>query len=162
MNILDIVKYILNLGDMDKALDRIRSFNRFYTSQLGVLNKHILESKFSISEARVLYELNNIEQCTARKIMASMEIDEGYLSRIIERFIATGLAVKEQSSTDRRAKILKPTVKGVAEFRKINLASSRSIRNMIRKVSEKDLQMMLLMMESIQNILTNAHEADTQ
>jgi DNA-binding MarR family transcriptional regulator len=142
---------------MDKAVDRIRSFNRFYTSQLGVLNKHILQSKFSLSEARVLYEINTTENCTARKIMSLMEIDEGYLSRIIDRFISSGFVTKEPSAIDRRSNLLKATTKGAAEFKTINRASAKAVRGMIRKISDSDMQMMLLMMDGIQNILTKTN-----
>jgi DNA-binding MarR family transcriptional regulator len=143
---------------MDKAIDRIRSFNRFYTSMIGILDKHILESNFSLSEARVLYELSTMQDCSARKIMHRLNIDEGYLSRIIERFITLGLVQKIQSLTDKRSYLLTLTSKGKAQFQKLNIASSRAIGKMVRNISAKDMQMLLLMMDGIQNILTKSYE----
>jgi DNA-binding MarR family transcriptional regulator len=147
---------------VDKPVDRIRAFNRFYTSQLGVVNKHILQSEFSLSEARILYEINTMTECSARKIMKVMDIDEGYLSRIIESFIGKGLVAKRQSDRDKRLNLITPTSKGVTAFRKINLASSKAIRAMIKDISDKDLQLMLLMMEGIQNIITKTHGSNTR
>jgi DNA-binding MarR family transcriptional regulator len=143
---------------MDKAIDRIRSFNRFYTNMLGILDKHILQSNFSLSEARVLYELNVIEDCTARKIMQKLNIDEGYLSRIIERFIKLGLVQKVKSEADKRSNLLHLTAKGKSQFQKLNMGSSRAIAKMMTNISDKDVQLMLLMMEGIQNILTKSYE----
>jgi DNA-binding MarR family transcriptional regulator len=143
---------------MDKAIDRIRRFNRFYTNMLGILDKHILESNFSLSEARVLFEINAMERCTARKIMHNLSIDEGYLSRIIERFIDLGLVQKLRSEHDKRAFMIHLTPKGKTQFQKINVASSRAIGKLIKNISSKDVQMMLLMMDGIENILTNTHE----
>jgi DNA-binding MarR family transcriptional regulator len=144
---------------MDKAIARIRAFNRFYTSTIGVLDKHILESNFSLSEARVLYELSQMEDCTARKIMHWLKMDEGYLSRIIERFIQLGLVQKTRSDKDKRAYHLALTAKGKTQFQKINTASARAVRDMIKSIPEKEVELMLMMMESIQNILTKSHEA---
>jgi DNA-binding MarR family transcriptional regulator len=146
---------------VDKAIDRIRAFNRFYTSMIGVLDKHILDSDFSLSEARVLYELNNSDGCTARQIMQRLMIDEGYLSRIIEGFIKHGLVRKMRSEKDKRAHILSVTPKGKSQFQKINLASSKAVKSMVKNIPEKDLQMMLLMMEGIQNILTKSSDANS-
>ena len=144
---------------MDKAIARIRAFNRFYTSTIGVLDKHILESNFSLSEARVLYELAQTDDCTARKIMHHLKMDEGYLSRIIERFIQQGLVQKTRSEKDKRAYYLALTGKGKTQFQKINVASARAVRNMIKSIPQNEVELMLMMMESIQNILTKSHAA---
>jgi DNA-binding MarR family transcriptional regulator len=141
---------------MDKAVEHIRQFNRFYTSMIGVLDKHILESDFSLSEARVLFEINDMERCTARGIMSKTSIDEGYLSRMIDRFIKLGMVEKVKLENDKRTSVLHLTVRGKSQFQKLNGASSKAVRKMISEVSAKDLQMMLLMMDGIQNILTKS------
>jgi DNA-binding MarR family transcriptional regulator len=139
---------------MDKPVDRIRSFNQFYTNKLGVLNKHILDSHFSLSEVRVLYELSTNPDCSARTIMQILNVDEGYLSRIIDRLTKSGLVERQRSDSDKRKSMLKLTTKGQSTFRKLNQASSKAIEQMISGISKKELEMMLLMMEGIQNILT--------
>ena len=81
-----------------KLIDRIRSFNRFYTSIIGLLDQHFLDSPFSLTEGRVLYEICNIEECSAKKIRERILIDEGYLSRILDSFVKRGLVKKILSS----------------------------------------------------------------
>jgi DNA-binding MarR family transcriptional regulator len=63
-----------------ELIDRIRSFNRFYTNIIGLLDQHFLDSPFSLTEGRVLYEICNTEDCSAKKIRENIVIDEGYLS----------------------------------------------------------------------------------
>jgi DNA-binding MarR family transcriptional regulator len=139
-----------------KAVDRIRNFTRFYTNAMGVLDKHILDSPFSLSQARVLYELNNTENCTARGIMQSLKIDEGYLSRILDTFIQQGLIKKTPSETDKRSKVLTVTSKGRAAFQKINHASAQDVQKIIHKLSEKEIDDLVTSMQTIQKILSQS------
>jgi DNA-binding MarR family transcriptional regulator len=141
-----------------KAVDRIRNFNRFYTNLIGVLDRTILESPFSLSEARVLYELNHVDACTARDIMRRLTMDEGYLSRILDRFIREGLIKKIRSDSDGRAFLLSVTTKGRSQFVKINTASAEGIQKIISHLSEKQLEDLLLMMDQVQKLLTHPNE----
>lgn len=144
---------------VDKPIDRIKNFNSFYISFVSTLNKHILESNFSLSETRVLFELYHRPDITARKIMRTLHIDEGYLSRMIEGFIKQDLAVKVKSDSDKRSFTLVLTPKGKAQCQKMNQASSKAVGKMIKNIPAKDLQLLLLMMEGIQNILTKSNES---
>jgi hypothetical protein len=65
-------------------IEKIRSFNRFFTNIIGLLNRHFLDGPFSLTEGRVLYEIYHTGDCSAKKIRANIVIDEGYLSRIID------------------------------------------------------------------------------
>jgi DNA-binding MarR family transcriptional regulator len=141
-----------------KAVDRIRNFNRFYTNLIGVLDRTILESPFSLSEARVLYELNHVDACTARDIMRRLTMDEGYLSRILDRFIREGLIKKIRSDSDGRAFLLSVTTKGRSHFLKINTASAEGIQKIISHLSEKQLEDLIFMMDQVQRLLTYPNE----
>ena len=92
----------------------IRKFNRFYTNVLGLLEQYLLDSEFSLSEARVLYELNNIENCTSKKLIEALRMDSGYLSRMMKRFEAFNLTYKVRSAEDGRLYFLYLTDKGRA------------------------------------------------
>ncbi|WP_431215832.1 hypothetical protein ACQ86N_14930 [Puia sp. P3] len=69
-----------------KTISRIRAFNRYYTNIIGLLDRHILNSSYSLPEARILYELNHREGIQASGIIESLGIDKGYLSRILDEF----------------------------------------------------------------------------
>src|SRR5215216_2203012 len=99
-----------------EQIERIRSFNRFYTDIIGLLDQHLLDSSFSLTEGRVLYEISHTENCSAKKIREKISVDEGYLSRILDTFRKKGLITKAPSPEDRRLHIIKLTEKGRKQF----------------------------------------------
>src|SRR3990172_3539319 len=101
-------------------IDRIRGFNRFYTNIIGLLDQHFLDSPFSLTEGRVLYEICKTADCSAKKIRAHIAIDEGYLSRILDSFVKRGLIQKTPSPKHGRLRIIVPTEKGKVEFSNLN------------------------------------------
>src|SRR3979490_2865654 len=80
----------------------VRAFNRFYTRKLGVLDQQLLKTPFSVSEARVLYELATSENPAAKEIGIELGLDPGYLSRIIQNFDENGLVTRKPLLSDRR------------------------------------------------------------
>src|SRR5690349_1814316 len=141
-----------------ETIDKIRSFNRFYTNIIGLLDQHFLDSPFSLTEGRVLYEICNIDECTAKKIRANIVIDEGYLSRILDSFSRRGLIKKSRSSEDRRSRIIVPTEKGKNEFANINDNSNVLISQLIEKLSGQEQEELLNNMEGIRTLLENSDE----
>ena len=136
-----------------ELIEQIRRFNRFYTNVIGLLDQHFLGSPFSLTEGRVLYEIYNTEDCSAKKIRESIVIDEGYLSRILDNFVKGGLIKKTPSSTDGRLRIIVPTEKGEREFSKLNDNSNTLISQMIEKLSEKEREDLLNKMDGIHSLL---------
>ena len=139
-------------------IDRIRSFNRFYTNIIGLLEQHFLYSPFSLTEGRVLYEICNTEECSAKKIRENILIDEGYLSRILDSFVKRGLIVKTPSPTDRRLRIIAPTEQGKSAFGILNDNSNQLISSMIEKLSEEEREDLLSKMEGIRALLEKSNE----
>ncbi|MCI0554114.1 MAG: MarR family winged helix-turn-helix transcriptional regulator [Anaerolineae bacterium] len=137
-----------------ELIDRIRSFNRFYTNIIGLLDQHFLDSPFSLTEGRVLYEICNTEECSAKKIRESIVIDEGYLSRILDSFAKRGLIRKTPSSTDGRLRIIVPTEKGKREFSNLNNNSNKMISQMIEKLPEHERAALVEMMDRIRELLS--------
>lgn|SRR5215217_350230 len=134
-------------------INQIRSFNRFYTNIIGLLDQHFLDSPFSLTEGRVLYEICNTEDCSAKKIRESLIIDEGYLSRILDSFVKRGLIKKTSSSKDGRLRIIVPTENGKREFAKLNANSNLLISQMIEKLSKEEQAELLNKMEGIRILL---------
>jgi DNA-binding MarR family transcriptional regulator len=136
-----------------ELIDRIRSFNRFYTNIIGLLDQHFLASPFSLTEGRVLYEICNTEECSAKKIRKNIVIDEGYLSRILDSFAKRGLIRKTPSPMDGRLRIILPTEKGKREFADLNDSSNKLISQMIEKLSKEEREDLLNKMEGIRALL---------
>ena len=137
-------------------IDQIRGFNRFYTNVIGLLDQHFLDSPFSLTEGRVLYEICNADECSAKKIRESIVIDEGYLSRILDSFAKRGLIKKTPSAKDGRLRMIVPTEKGKREFAKINDNSNILISQLIEKLSEEEREDLLNQMEGIRALLESA------
>ena len=136
-------------------VDRIRSFNRFYTNIIGLLDQHFLDSPFSLTEGRVLYEICSTDGCSAKKIRESIVIDEGYLSRILDNFVNRGLIEKTRSQTDGRLWMILPTETGKREFASLNDNSNRLIAQMIKKLSPQECTELIQKMERIRELLSN-------
>ena len=139
-----------------ELIDQIRSFNRFYTNVIGLLDQHFLDSPFSLTEGRVLYEICNTEECSAKKIRENIVIDEGYLSRILDNFSKRGLIKKTHSPTDGRLRIIVPTEKGKSEFANLNDNSNSLISQLVKKLSEEERADLLNKMEGIRILLEKA------
>ncbi len=99
---------------LEQRIDAVRRFNRFYTRRIGALQDGYLHSDFSLAEVRVLYELAHRERCTARELGQALDIDPGYLSRIVHGFIRRGLLDRTTADHDGRARWLRLTVAGRA------------------------------------------------
>ncbi|MCI0708033.1 MAG: MarR family winged helix-turn-helix transcriptional regulator [Ignavibacteriae bacterium] len=135
-------------------INAIRKFNRFYTNVIGLVNDHILHSPYSLAEVRVLYEVKHTRNCTARQIMRAVTIDEGYLSRILNRFVQRGFVKRTKSRRDRREYFLTLTKSGEAKFARLNDASSKSVQAMVKHLSPLELRQLLTKMDGIQHILS--------
>ena len=85
-----------------RKIAAVRAFNRFYTRKLGVLDQQLLNSPFSLSEARVLYELAHRDDLAAKEIGIELGLDPGYLSRIVQNFDEDGLITRKPLPSDRR------------------------------------------------------------
>jgi DNA-binding MarR family transcriptional regulator len=139
-----------------ELVNLIRSFNRFYTNIIGLLDQHFLNSPFSLTEGRVLYEICNTEECSAKKIRENLVIDEGYLSRILDSFSKRGLIKKTPSARDGRLRIIVPTDKGKKEFSTLNENSNVLISQLIENLSEDERAELLNKMEGIRSLLEKA------
>lgn len=139
-----------------ELIDRIRGFNRFYTNIIGLLDQHFLDSPFSLTEGRVLYEICNTEDCSAKKIRENIVIDEGYLSRILDNFVQRGVIKKTRSRKDGRLWMILPTEKGKGEFASLNENSNQLISKLIAKLSEEEQALLLEKMEDIRALLEKA------
>lgn len=140
----------------------IRSFNRFYTNILGLIDQHILKSEFSLSEVRVLHEIEKTENCTSKMLSDTLYMDMGYLSRIIRKFEKCGFIRKEQSAIDGRAYNLYITDTGRERMTQLNNASSRQIAHLLKPLPEIDCGFLAAHMTAIETLLTEGRNVNPQ
>jgi DNA-binding MarR family transcriptional regulator/predicted GNAT family acetyltransferase len=113
--------------DHSDRVAAVRRFNRFYTRRIGALREGLSQSRFSLTEARVLYELAHHTNPTATEIGATLELDAGYLSRILQRFERDGLLCRTQLDTDRRQNSLTLTEAGRAAYAPLDNAARAEV-----------------------------------
>ena len=143
-------------GDVTRPaghVDAVRRFNRFYTRRIGVLSEGLLDSPFSLAEARVLYELAHRERPTAGEIGEVLGLDAGYLSRILRRFADQKLIRRETSASDGRQRHVSLTKKGRATQAKLDLRSSNEIDSMLRALPTTERERLTEAMKSISEVL---------
>ena len=141
-----------------KEIRKIRAFNRYYTNIIGVVDRHILSSKYSLTEVRILYEIYNNSGFNVRKIKNILQIDEGYLSRTIDKLINQGLVKKKQSLEDRRVYNLSLSKSGERVFLKLNQKSEESVAKMIGHLTPDEVIKLVSSMEEIKEFLTKKSE----
>lgn len=138
---------------MKNSVHKIRAFNRFYTMVLGLLNKHLLDSRFTLPEVRVMYEIYHQKKITSKEITELLQMDKGYLSRMLLSFDNKGLIVKKANKIDSRAQEISLSAKGEKEFLAINLASENQIAALLSGLSSHEIDKLTGHMDEIQKIL---------
>jgi DNA-binding MarR family transcriptional regulator/N-acetylglutamate synthase-like GNAT family acetyltransferase len=136
-----------------RRIATVRRFNRFYTRQIGVLQEHLLASPFSLTEARVLYELAHHDDTTARTLGADLQLDAGYLSRILDAFRKRGLIERAPSATDARQRLLRLTARGRRAFGEIDGTATREVHALIARLPEEAQARLIESMHTIETIL---------
>lgn len=145
-----------NTGDTIAAM---RRFNRFYTQQLGILQEAWLDSPFSLTEARVLYELTQREAMTATEIGSELGIDAGYLSRMMRDFDDKGLIARRPSPQDGRQTLVSLTAKGRRAFAPLEERSKAQVGRSIAELSNTDQRRLVAAMGTIRNLLERGSPA---
>jgi DNA-binding MarR family transcriptional regulator/GNAT superfamily N-acetyltransferase len=137
----------------DGQIAAVRAFNRFYTRKLGVLDQQLLKSPYSLSEARVLYELAYREDLSAKEIASELGLDAGYLSRIVQNFEENGLLTREPLPSDRRQYRLSLTAKGRQAFAKLERSSQEDVGAMLAALPASGSQKLIGAMAVIERLL---------
>lgn len=139
--------------------ERIRSFNRFYTRQIGVLDRRYLDSPFSLAEVRVLYEIAHRRNATATEIGRDLGLDAGYLSRILARFERDGFLARKGSSVDGRQSYLSLTREGRKAFLPLERSANQGIAQMVKSLTEPQRARLTGAMSAIEELLRRTVEA---
>lgn len=131
----------------------IRAFNRYYTNVIGLLDKMYLETGYSLTEARVLYDIYCLGEINASQIIDKLKIDKSYLSRVLKNLEKDRLISKTKSAKDPRASIISLTEKGLSEVHLLNMATDKQIEDSMNDISAKNLTKLVAHMNAIMQIL---------
>ncbi|MFX1586371.1 MAG: GNAT family N-acetyltransferase [Promethearchaeota archaeon] len=141
-----------------EIIGKIRSFNRFYTNLLGLLDKTLLKSDYSLTEVRIMFELNRLSISTASELVKLLNLDPAYLSRILNSFEKNNIVRKERSNTDKRKQLLSLTTRGNEIITELQEKASEQIKNLLVKVTDEDQNKLVIAMRNIERILHDAKE----
>jgi DNA-binding MarR family transcriptional regulator/N-acetylglutamate synthase-like GNAT family acetyltransferase len=145
-------------GEFDRRVGDVRHFNRFWTRRIGVLREGYLESPFSLTEVRVLYELAHREETTASELGEELGLDAGYLSRILRGFEKQGLIHKRPSEADGRRRLLRLTGRGWEAFAPLDARSRSEIGAMLGGMSIAEQERLLKAMRAVEGLLSGRSE----
>jgi DNA-binding MarR family transcriptional regulator/GNAT superfamily N-acetyltransferase len=138
----------------------VRRFNRFYTQRIGVLSDAWLGSPFSLTEARVLYEIGQRPGITARAIGDELGLDAGYLSRILRRFHKEGLIRKQVSPTDGRQTLLSMTAHGREAFAPLEARTLAQVGAMLEQLPSPEQDRLVAAMGTVETLLAPEPKGD--
>jgi len=138
---------------IDRRVEAIRRFNRFYTQRIGVLREGLLQTPFSLTEVRVMYELAHREEPTATELSKELGLDAGYLSRILRDLSKRELIKKRPSKSDGRQTHLHLTRKGEKEFAALNARSNDEVAAMLSKLPASEQQRVVAAIHVIEEVL---------
>jgi DNA-binding MarR family transcriptional regulator/N-acetylglutamate synthase-like GNAT family acetyltransferase len=136
----------------------IRSFNRFYTRRIGLLREGLLDTPFSLTQARVLFEIANHPGTRSSKLGPELGLDPGYLSRLLKSFERRRLVKRSRSNTDRRVHHVSLTPQGRAAFVRLNARSRAETGEMLANLESSQQQSLAAAMTAIRRLLDPAGE----
>jgi DNA-binding MarR family transcriptional regulator/GNAT superfamily N-acetyltransferase len=137
----------------DARIAAVRRFNRYYTRQIGVLRKTFLDSPYSLTEARVLHEIATRPAPTASDVAKSLDLDPGYLSRVLRNFERRGLIRKRISPKDGRQSHLTLTPRGKKSYTPLDARSQRDTAAMLAKLAPAEQTRLIAAMATIETLL---------
>lgn len=143
------------MNQMD-IVTEIRGFNRFYTNILGLLDQHIIDSGYSLTEARILFEISKVDICTANQLCSILDIDRGYMSKIINKFEKEQLIHRNTSDLDNRTIEIHMTEKGKTVFHELESRANKQIENLISNFTEEECESLINGIRTVKKYFSRA------
>lgn len=134
-------------------VEAVRRFNRFYTRTTGFLEETLSDSPYTLTEARVLFELGQEEEATAARIAQDLRLDPAYLARILRRFREAGLIDTDADREDKRRRRLRLTKKGHAELTELQKGTNGQIERLIEHLRPAERDRLVEAMAAIEAML---------
>jgi DNA-binding MarR family transcriptional regulator/GNAT superfamily N-acetyltransferase len=138
---------------MDSPVAEVRAFTRFYTAVIGVLDEGLLGTPYSVTEARVLFELAQSDATDVVDLRRGLRLDSGYMSRIAARLEADGLVTRAPSGRDARRQVLALTPRGREVFADLDARSADQVAHLLDKLDEADQERLVTAMGTVRSLL---------
>jgi DNA-binding MarR family transcriptional regulator/GNAT superfamily N-acetyltransferase len=138
----------------DDPVGAVREFNRFYTNVIGLLRGKYLDTPYSLTEARLLFELGQREASEVTDLRRVVDIDPGYLSRILARFESDGLIDRQRSAADGRRQVIRLTGSGRTVVAGLDARSAGQTRDLLAGLRDDEQRHLLEAMRVITGTLT--------
>jgi DNA-binding MarR family transcriptional regulator/N-acetylglutamate synthase-like GNAT family acetyltransferase len=139
---------------------RVRAFNRFYTNVIGLLREGLLRTPYSLTEARVIFELAQRSSTQVADLRRDLDIDAGYMSRILTRFEADGLVQRERSVADGRRQVIRLSGQGRMAFEMLDQRSAGEVGKILSRLTDEEQRQLLGAMAAIQRLLANTDRSE--
>src|SRR5262245_34277943 len=139
--------------DLTQRIAAVRRFSRFYTRRIGVLQERFLGTDLTLTEGRIVYELAQRERATASELIAALELDPGYVSRLLRKLEDRGLVERQPSAADGRQSIARLSERGQERFAAINARSREEIADMLGALAEADQRRLVDALATVESVL---------
>lgn len=137
----------------DQQIEQIREFNRFYTRLLGLLNEGLFKSQYNLMEARIIYELGEVEHLVASQLGQMLSVDAGYLSRVLSKLIKAGIISRTPNSQDKRQSLLSLSITGEAARLDLRQRSIEQTGQLYKDINPTQSNELVSAMAKIQHII---------
>jgi DNA-binding MarR family transcriptional regulator len=139
----------------DAMVAQVRRFNRLVTERVGALEDHYLARGRPLGEARVLWEIGDCG-CDVRTLRSRLQLDSGYLSRLLRSLESAGLVDVGPNERDRRVRTARLTPAGVAERRVLDRRSDELARSFLEPLGDAQRARLVSAMADVERLLTAA------
>lgn len=137
-------------------IKEIRGFNRFYTNILGLLDQYIIDSGYSLTEARILFEISKTDTCTANQLCSVLNIERSYMSKIINKFEKKQLITRCACNADNRNMEIRMTQEGMSVFHELNDRANQQIDKLIANINDTDCEKLINSIRTVKKYFTKA------
>ncbi len=142
---------------MEKSIiNNVRAFNRYYTNLIGVLDQGYLETEYTLTEARILFEISPKGKIDTSDIIDVLLIDKSYLSRVLKKFEKNNLITKSKSGKDARASQISLTQKGLNELGMLNTLANKKLEDQLKDLPSTDKKQLVRHMKAIIGLLNKS------
>ena len=138
----------------------VRAFSRFYTAQLRILDEGLLKSPYSLTECRVLFELAQPGEADSTELRRALDLDAGYLSRLLGRFETDGLVTRRTAAHDARRNTIALTEPGRAAFAEVNQRSDDQVRELLKPLGAEERRQLVAAMAQVTKLLGGRQRPD--